>query len=227
MADTDFNPDDFDDDRAIQQEMRHAASQICYGVVKCIHCGVVFGSCCDVQFQLGGSMLPQPRGSAVSSPAAQGQGGGGQQQRTKQGYDYVHVDMLKGKGKIRCLILGVEETPEPKPGQRKFSDVRVKLQMPVRGILLLGLSIEGANPNYQIFADALGLEPMDWINREFWLFATEANFEGKQFPRVEVIDLSETQPAPAHDEAQSEAASAPVWTPAAPVVAARRAQPRR
>lgn len=224
--DTDFNADDFDDDAAIQAEMRHAASQICYGVVKCRHCGIEYGSCCEVQFNLnGGSMLPRPQGSVASSPATSSQAGGA---RPKQGYDYVHVDDLKGKGKLRCLILGVEETPDPKPGQRKFSDVRVKFQMGNR-ILLLGLSIQGQNPNYQIFCDSLGLEPLDWSNREFWLYATDPNFEGKQFPRVEVIDLEDGPSAPIPSEATEPHVTpeTPTAAASAPVAAARRAQSRR
>lgn len=225
MADTDFNPEEFDDDAAIAQEMRHAASQICYSVIKCRHCGIEYGSCCEVQFNLnGGSMLPQPKTQVSSGAPANTSAGAGPR---KQGYDYVTVDMLKGRGKQRCLLLGVEETPEPKPGQRKFSDVRVKFQMGGR-ILLMGLSVEGQNPNYQLLCDALGLEPMDWVNREFWLFATDPNFEGKQYPRLEVIPLTDNEPMPSEaTEPSVSAADEQKAEVVAPVQAARRAQPRR
>jgi hypothetical protein len=206
--DTEFNPSEFDDDAAIAAEIRQATEEICYGVVKCVHCGTVFGSCIEVQFQLGGSMLPQARGNAAPS------NNGGQQRSKRSGYDWIkEADLTTDK--IRCKIIGAQENDQP-AGPQRFSDVIVKLAFKGQ-TRLLGLKDD--NPNYGILTSELTYNPNEWAGREIYLFLEGPNFMGRYFIRVELVPLQE----PTVDDGEPE----PEPAPQAPVVAARKPQPRR
>lgn len=154
----------------------------CGGNVKCSKCGKPYGVCCEVENQLmqgGNYMLPKP-GAQNNGQGQQGGGGG----RQRSGLPYVNESNLS-LDKKRCRVLAVKLNDAPvREGQRRFSDVIVKFAMG-GDMYLLGLKTD--NPNYEILCKAFGEDDNRWLEREFFMYLEEDDFDKRRWVRVEPI----------------------------------------
>lgn len=159
--------------------------KLCMGRVKCVHCGTIYGVCCELETQ-----LTEQQENSTMLPRAPQQGGG-QQRAPRSGYTYVNEGDLS-TDKVVAKILATKLNDAPlKDGQQRFSDLT--LQIAFKGqTRLFGVKFfdkGGAiTPNYQFFLDGFGDDNNKWVGREFYLYAEREEFTGRVFPRVEPIE---------------------------------------
>lgn len=117
-----------------------------------------------------------PRGNA---PAQTGGGG-----RRQNGLTYIKAEDLSDD-KVIAKVLAVKINDGVlKEGQRRFSDVTVKVIFKGQS-RLFGLKID--TPNYLICIQDFGEDESKWQDREFYLYNEKEEFSEKIFPRVEPI----------------------------------------
>lgn len=159
--------------------------KLCMGRVKCVHCGTIYGVCCELEAE-----LTQTENTTMLPRAPQQQGGS--QRTPRSGYTYVtEADLSQDKVVARILATKLNDAPL-KDGQRRFSDLA--LQIAFKGqTRLFGVKFfdgSGATtPNYQFLLDGFGEDNDQWVGREFYLYAEKEEFTGRIFPRVEPIPV--------------------------------------
>lgn len=175
--------DPVDDDFDFQAEAQELFDQrgnliMCMGRIKCNKCGHVYGVCCDVEVELtekgNENMLPRPGQNAPAQSSGQ--------QRQRSGYPYLkETDLTLDKKEAR--IIQVRNNDEPvKDGQRRFSDIIVKIA--VGGtIYLWGMKYN--NPNFTILIEAFGQNENDWAEKKCYIFLEQEEFSGRNFIRCE------------------------------------------
>jgi len=126
-------------------------------------------------------MLPRSGGTAAPSQQAP-QGGN---RRQGGGFDYVrNTDLSTDKKRARVLACRVNDAVV-KEGQRKYSDVIVKIALNGK-TLLYGLKAD--NPEYEKLVNAFGEDENRWPDREFYMYLEADDFTGKYWMRVEPIE---------------------------------------
>lgn len=151
---------------------------MCMGRIKCAHCGRVYGVCSEVEANLTQEENSTMLGSRGTAP-------GGRPQQQRSGYTYVTERDLSSSKEIARVIAVKENTTEVKEGQRKYSDVIVKIAFKGE-TRLFGLKYE--TPNWEILKESFTQDENKWIDREFYLFNETEEFSGRVFPRVEAIE---------------------------------------
>src|SRR5277367_2838250 len=126
----------------------------CKGLLVCPDCGNA--APCSEIFDLEGNMLP--RGNSSSGTSNSG--------RRQNGLTYIKAEDLTDE-KIVAKVLAVKTNDAPlKEGQRRFSDVTVKILFKGHP-RLFGLKID--TPNYTIMIEDFGVDETKWVDREFFL----------------------------------------------------------
>jgi len=185
--DTEFNfghnvtPDSAMD--TAQNAAENGEPRMCLGRVKCVRCGMPYGVCWEVEANLanGGNVnMLTPAGNQTSQQSQAGRGFG----KKRSGFDYITEAELS-TDKVVARILAVKENKETlREGQRRFSDVVVKIAFKGQ-TWLFGMKLD--SPNLAILQQNLTLDENKWIGREFYLFIESEEFSGRNYPRVEVI----------------------------------------
>lgn len=144
----------------------------CFGMLVCPHCGNA-AQCSEIFDTEGRIMLP--RGNAPSSGATG---------RRQNGLTYIGSQDLS-ENKVIAKVLAVQINDKPlKEGQRRFSDVTVKISFNGQN-RLFGLKID--TPNYIMLIQDFGADESKWVDREFYLYNEMEEFSEKVYPRVEPI----------------------------------------
>lgn len=118
----------------------------------------------------------------LGSRSSGGSQGGNRQPRS--GYTYITEADLSHDKQIAKVLAVKENDTVVKEGQRKFSDVIVKVSFK-GAIRLFGMRYD--NPNWEILKKAFTADENAWPDREFYLFIETEEFTGRNFPRVEPI----------------------------------------
>lgn len=122
-------------------------------------------------------MLPRPGAQPQAAPATGGR-------RQQSGIPYITETQLS-LDKKRCRIIGVKVNDAPlKEGQKRYSDVIIKFAMGGE-TYLEGFKVN--NPNYEKLTTAFGQDENRWLEREFFYYLEEDDFDHKLWKRVEAV----------------------------------------
>ena len=184
---------DFNDEKAIQEEMRQQADSFCTGRVVCVHCGAYYGYCIAVETQLvhqgDDSTMTIPRASNVG-PTQGGGSGGGRTRGKQQGLEYVRWDspfLSYDKKTARILETKINV---PVEGRQQFSDVVLKISIEGKPRLY---GMKADNPELEKMVEWWGDDENRWINNEFLIYLEEDSFDGKKWVRVAQIEGEKTE----------------------------------
>jgi hypothetical protein len=177
--------DDREDERAIIQEIREAQSRLCAGHVKCVHCGLVYGVCCEIEAQLTEESLNMiPRGTGTAAPAA---GGGRGNQQVGLPYARWNSPFLTADWKTARIV--DVKVNVPVPGRAQYSDVVAKCALEGQPFLL-GMKVDSRE--LSILTEQFGTDENKWVDGEFQIRIEEDSFDGKRYVRVQPVPDSKS-----------------------------------
>ena len=173
----------FNDEAAIQQELREASEKLCMGRIKCSHCGKVYGVCSEVEYELQGENMIPTRGSVSASGTGKGQPSSGRQQAGLEYCRWNSTFLSFDKKTARILEVRINERKE---GRTQYSDVILKLS--IDGIpRLLGLKVDAGDELEKLTA-MFGTDENKWIGKEFSIYKEEDSFDSKVWVRVAELE---------------------------------------
>jgi hypothetical protein len=116
-------------------------------------------------------------------------GGSSQGRPQRSGYTYITEADLSHDKQIAKVLAVKENDTVVKEGQRKFSDVIVKVSFK-GAVRLFGVKFD--TPNWDILKEGFTADENAWPEREFYLFIETEEFTGRNFPRVETVAKKKT-----------------------------------
>jgi hypothetical protein len=166
------------EDIAIAAEMEAAAGKICLGRVRCSHCGKIYGTCAEIEYNLTtGANMTIPTSSGGSTQ-------GGQSRGKQQGLQYARWDspwLSFDKKEARVIDVKVNI---PVEGKQQFSDVVMKFACD--GVPRLW-GFKAGTPELEKLTAAWGSNENDWPEKKFFIYLEEDMFDGKRYVRAEPI----------------------------------------
>lgn len=160
--DTDFNPEEFDNQPADY-------TYRCMGAVECTTCRKYHGRCAEIEEEKK-QMLPTGDGQETK----------GRRRSGGSAMEYLNnADLSKSPKEAR--ILAVKADADNKFGPRVIVKITLEGQVKFWSVP----TNKSKSPNYRLLLDKFGPDENDWADKKIVLFLEQDEFSGNWFPRVD------------------------------------------